>query len=116
MTDQRPIPPYVGCTDGGCVFGHPGGMYTNGGCKCLDELRELYGADADGLYARVRSALLRLRMRLERAEAGVKAVTGWIAVMGCTCDGEIEDPRGHDAECPGWVEFTLRQAKALPDD
>lgn len=26
MTDQRPLPPYVGCTDGGCVFGHPGGM------------------------------------------------------------------------------------------
>lgn len=24
-----------GCSDGGCVFGHPGGMHTNGGCKCL---------------------------------------------------------------------------------
>lgn len=22
-----------GCTDGGCVFGHPGGMHTNGGCN-----------------------------------------------------------------------------------
>lgn len=69
MTDQRHLPPYVGCTDGGCVFGHPAGsMHTNGGCKCLDELRELYGVDSDGLYARVRSGLLRLRMRLERAE------------------------------------------------
>lgn len=25
----------VACSDGGCVFGHPGGMATNGGCKCL---------------------------------------------------------------------------------
>ena len=25
----------TGCTDGGCVFGHPGGMHTNGGCKCV---------------------------------------------------------------------------------
>jgi hypothetical protein len=24
-----------GCSDGGCVFGHPGGMHTNGGCKCI---------------------------------------------------------------------------------
>lgn len=29
--------PGVGCTDGGCVFGHPGGMHTNGGCECLKE-------------------------------------------------------------------------------
>lgn len=27
----------VGCHDGGCVFGHPGGMHTNGGCRCLSE-------------------------------------------------------------------------------
>lgn len=25
----------IGCTDGGCVFGHPGGMHTNGGCACI---------------------------------------------------------------------------------
>lgn len=29
--------PGVGCTDGGCVFGHAGGMHTNGGCACLKE-------------------------------------------------------------------------------
>lgn len=27
--------PDVGCSDGSCVFGHPGGMCTNGGCHCL---------------------------------------------------------------------------------
>lgn len=26
---------HVGCSDGGCVFGHPGGMRTNGGCVCI---------------------------------------------------------------------------------
>jgi hypothetical protein len=29
--------PGVGCTDHGCVFGHPGGMGTNGGCECMKE-------------------------------------------------------------------------------
>lgn len=23
------------CTDGGCIWGHPGGMHTNGGCQSL---------------------------------------------------------------------------------
>lgn len=39
---------YIGCLDGGCIFGHPGGMQTNGGCRCfmrhkmtLSERREL---------------------------------------------------------------------------
>lgn len=27
----------AGCGDGACVFGHPGGMHTNGGCRCTQE-------------------------------------------------------------------------------
>ena len=27
--------PDVGCGDGGCVYGHLGGMQTNGGCNCM---------------------------------------------------------------------------------
>jgi hypothetical protein len=27
--------PEVGCGDGGCIFGHLGGMHTNGGCRCI---------------------------------------------------------------------------------
>ena len=27
----------VGCWDGSCIYGHPGGMQTNGGCGCLKE-------------------------------------------------------------------------------
>lgn len=103
MTDQRPLPPYVGCTDGGCVFGHPGGMHTNGGCHCLDELRELYGADPDGLYARVRSALLRLRMRTERAEAEAKRRNGSGPLNGrCRCGASVHCPAcaGQAPACP----------------
>lgn len=29
--------PGAGCTDGGCVYGHRGGMHTNGGCGCIKE-------------------------------------------------------------------------------
>ena len=30
----------VGCSDGHCVFGHLGGMHTNGGCRCARHLPE----------------------------------------------------------------------------
>lgn len=33
--------PWPGCTDGSCAFGHPGGMHTNGGCKCVASLSEM---------------------------------------------------------------------------
>lgn len=29
--------PGVGCMVGSCIFGHPGGMQTNGGCQCIKE-------------------------------------------------------------------------------
>ena len=28
----------LGCSDEGCVWGHPGGIHTNGGCHCLIRL------------------------------------------------------------------------------
>jgi hypothetical protein len=43
MTDHLPskklVDGVIGCSDHGCVFGHPGGMGTNGGCHCLSDLR-----------------------------------------------------------------------------
>lgn len=27
----------VGCCDGSCIWGPPGGMQTNGGCQCVDK-------------------------------------------------------------------------------
>lgn len=29
----------VGCSDHGCIWGHPGSMGTNGGCNCLKGYR-----------------------------------------------------------------------------
>ena len=29
--------PGVGCSDNGCIFGHPDAPGTNGGCECLKE-------------------------------------------------------------------------------
>lgn len=37
MTSKEIAAKY-GCTDGGCILGHPGGMHTNGGCHCLNDL------------------------------------------------------------------------------
>lgn len=34
--------PGLGCSDAGCVFGHRGGMATNGGCECLKEREPVY--------------------------------------------------------------------------
>lgn len=49
----------VGCYDAGCVFGHPGGMQTNGGCSCLKDV------DARAVYLRVlRAAALELARRV----------------------------------------------------
>lgn len=39
MSNRPEVEGIEGCTDGGCIFGHPGGMHTNGGCACMRELR-----------------------------------------------------------------------------
>ena len=49
---------YFGCSDGGCVFGHPGGMHTNGGCRCLAEL-------PPEKRVRVRNGIRQMREALE---------------------------------------------------
>ena len=38
---------YLGCSDGSCVFGHPGGMHTNGGCHCVPSLSVFHTMSAD---------------------------------------------------------------------
>jgi len=54
-----------GCTDGGCVFGHPGGMHTNGGCRCLayNYIREHES------MRRAHKGILALRERVAALEA-----------------------------------------------
>jgi hypothetical protein len=33
------------CIDNSCAFGPPGGMATNGGCRCWDSGRDFHPAD-----------------------------------------------------------------------
>lgn len=55
-----------GCTDSGCIFGHHGGMGTNGGCDCYlgeqNELRLKLRA-----MARIARGLAQLYIELEEA-------------------------------------------------
>ena len=38
---------YLGCSDGGCIFGHRGGMHTNGGCHCVPSLSTFHTMTTD---------------------------------------------------------------------
>lgn len=51
----------LGCTDHGCVWGHDGGMGTNGGCRCLvdDDRKTLRAANRAVRMMRVELAALR---------------------------------------------------------
>lgn len=53
---------YLGCSDHGCVFGHPGGMGTNGGCNCLDGVR----SPIDRVH--IRTGIQQLRDKVKRLE------------------------------------------------
>ncbi len=55
----------IHCTDGGCVFGHPGGMHTNGGCKCLPQRNRVTFEERRELDRKVRG----MRAELERTKA-----------------------------------------------
>ena len=66
-----------GCTDGGCMYGHPGGMHTNGGCVCEKELRRAPG----GLKA-VREIRM-LRTRAEKAERDKQALRALVKKAFC---------------------------------
>ena len=74
----------MGCTDHGCVFGHPGGMGTNGGCRCLDDLR--YGKATPLRVSKLRREIVAAREAAYRRgmEAARDAITfaPWIGTSG----------------------------------
>lgn len=61
----------LACGDGGCVFGHPGGMHTNGGCRCFAvsndkrEMREMMRNARKAIYF-LRAEVDELKELLER--------------------------------------------------
>jgi hypothetical protein len=53
------LPGIEGCSDHDCIFGHPGGMGTNGGCACL---RHIYPQE---LRRRFRQNIWKLRQLID---------------------------------------------------
>lgn len=56
-----------GCTDGGCIFGHPGGMHTNGGCGCVKELSRI-GERGRQMIRNIRELRKEIRKLQERTD------------------------------------------------
>jgi hypothetical protein len=62
LPSKKLVDGVIGCSDHGCVFGHPGGMGTNGGCHCLSDLRP------PDLRRRVTKNVRVLRAELDRLQ------------------------------------------------
>ena len=54
-----------GCSDHNCIYGHKGGMGTNGGCRCEKELHRL---GTQGIKAARQIRLLRTQLEKVQAE------------------------------------------------
>jgi len=63
---KRELSADYGCSDGGCIYGHPGGMHTNGGCRCLPSVGRRF--TVHDLRA-IRRGILGLRARIARLES-----------------------------------------------
>lgn len=57
-----------GCTDHGCIFGHPGGMGTNGGCACEKEVRSV-------------TVRRRLRKNIQAYQQGIEVLQQQVAAL-----------------------------------
>jgi len=71
MSDRK-IAGVEACSNHGCVFGHPGGMGTNGQCHCLDIRPPDARIRATRNVLALRAALTAERERADRAEAELK--------------------------------------------
>lgn len=69
MTQHNPH----GCGDSSCMFGSPGGMATNGGCRCLKDAR--YAPMDRETERRITRAVLWLHAELENTAADLARVT-----------------------------------------
>lgn len=90
---------YPGCTDGGCVYGHPGGMHTNGGCRCLRDVHRALGPKRHAEIERAiraarRRAMLTLLDEQQTCEESIRRTSDgdW---LGQTTEGEWV-PLTHD--------------------
>ena len=77
-----------GCGDGGCVFGHGGGMHTNGGCRCLPSLGRTTSDDRVALRDKI-FALVEYADKQDDLVKKLKDQRGRVLVI----LKEIKDPR-----------------------
>ena len=59
-----------GCGDNSCVFGSPGGMATNGGCRCFEEMART----PEGRQARrnLQKGIYFMRQKLARYDEAIR--------------------------------------------
>ena len=63
----------LGCTDHGCIWGHPGGMGTNGGCHCLMDDDRATLRKSQRAVRQLRLDLIALEAKLAAAERVIAA-------------------------------------------
>jgi hypothetical protein len=62
-----------GCGDNSCVFGSPGGMATNGGCRCFEEMART----PEGRQARrnLQKGIYFMRQKLARHREAIRLLS-----------------------------------------
>jgi len=65
-----------GCGDNSCVFGSPGGMATNGGCRCFEEMART----PEGRQARrnLQKGIYFMRQKLARYDEAIRLLREWV--------------------------------------
>ena len=74
-----------GCGDGSCVFGHRGGMHTNGGCRCL--YIPPHTANPAVQMRRVEKGIRQMRADYAALESALRACVG--VLVGCKATLEV---------------------------
>ena len=72
---ERVMVDLYGCSDHNCIYGHAGGMGTNGGCRCEKELHRI---GPEGIKAARQIRLLRAENERLREE---KAAKQWYPIQ-----------------------------------
>ncbi len=84
----------TGCTDGGCVFGHPGGMHTNGGCKCVPRGGHVHPDEARAVRDKVKALVADRSMLL----AALRSVMAERDALRALCD-RVREAWGDGIAC-----------------
>ena len=94
-----------GCGDNSCMFGPPGGMGTNGGCRCL---KDLPGGDRHHVQRGVRAirkelAAAKAQLEQERearlkAEAGAAVMRESLSACVQHLEGKLPGEHGFESE------------------